>query len=104
MTTEVISNYLSYFNKKIEKANHLTKNIYTMSVSDYDFFLIKGETKFVGIILNMYTDLHPYVSRKYRRQGYMSNAIIELVDYYKIQKTIQIYYLMGKKKFCFLKK
>jgi hypothetical protein len=43
------------------------------------FFLIKNDNEYVGAILDMMTDLHWVILPKYRKKGYLTNALNEAV-------------------------
>ena len=48
--------------------------------SSYRFFFIKDNFgKYVGAILDMYSDLHWYISPKHRKKGHLTKALIETV-------------------------
>jgi hypothetical protein len=46
----------------------------------YEFFFIKNETGvYVAAVLDMYNDLHVFVKKAYRKQGYLSKAMNEII-------------------------
>lgn len=46
----------------------------------YNFYFIKNdEGMYVAAVLDMYSDLHVFVKKEYRKKGYLSSAINEVV-------------------------
>ncbi|GGK18940.1 hypothetical protein GCM10007962_11400 [Yeosuana aromativorans] len=46
----------------------------------YRFFFIKdASNKYIGVVLDMYRDLHWYIMPKYRKKGYLTKALQESV-------------------------
>ena len=46
----------------------------------YEFFFIKNETGvYVAAVLDMYNDLHVFVKEAYRRKGYLTRAMKEVI-------------------------
>lgn len=46
----------------------------------YEFFFIKDENdKFIGTVLDMASDLHWYIKKEFRKQGYLSRALRQTI-------------------------
>jgi hypothetical protein len=44
--------------------------------SSYNFFFIRNDFgKYIGAVLDMYSDLHWFISPKFRKQGFLTNAM-----------------------------
>lgn len=41
----------------------------------YNFFLIKESNKYIGIVLDMYSDLHWVIKPEYRKRGYLTKSL-----------------------------
>lgn len=69
-----ISEYV-FVSKVRQKKNDL-RNEPKFSLTYYDFFFIKNDKGvFVGAVVDMYSDLHWYITPKNRKKGYLVNAL-----------------------------
>jgi hypothetical protein len=51
-----------------------------IDIPSYDFFFIKNKSsKYVGAVLDMNRDLHWFILKKHRKNGYLTNALKESI-------------------------
>lgn len=65
--------------KNVELAHIWYKDGFSDSHIPYTYFLIKENEKYVGAVLDMTHDLHWVILPKYRKKGYLSKALKQVI-------------------------